>query len=220
LFVAVSAPIKIDVFFDYLCPFVFRVAGLLDAVRASGERSIDVRWRYFSLSQVNSKDDVWTVWDAPSTEKVRGRLAFMAAEAARRQGRFDSIHMPLLEARHRDRLDLDDLVVVERVAADSGLELERFRAELGAPNILEPLARDHRYAVNELGVFGTPTFVFGDGSSAYIRLAEPITDHDAVAVFDRLLAIAADEPRILEIKRPRRPSLMPAPPAEVKTPQL
>jgi predicted DsbA family dithiol-disulfide isomerase len=201
----VVTPINFDVFFDYLCPFVYRVAGMLDEVRSSGARPVDVRWRYFSLTQVNSKDDGWTLWSAPASETVRGRLAFKAAEAARRQGRFDDLHMPLLEARHRDRLDVDDETVIERVASDAGLDLQRFAADLRAPDILDAVARDHREAVNEHGVFGTPTFLFADGASAYVRLAAPIDGGDAVEVFDRLMSVAAREPRILEIKRPRRP---------------
>ena len=68
------------------------------------------------------------------------------------------------------------------------------------------LARDHQRAVKSLGVFGTPTFVFPDGASAYVRLSEAPEGKDATRVFDRLMAIAADEPRILEIKRPSKPS--------------
>src|SRR2546430_16557570 len=124
--VAVADPIKLDVYFDYQCPFVYRMAGLLDTVRRSG-REVEVGWRYFSLTQVNSKDDGWTVWGAPASESVRGRLAFQAAEAARRQGRFAEMHGALLQARHRDRLDLDDEVIVAKVRADGGLDLSRFR---------------------------------------------------------------------------------------------
>jgi predicted DsbA family dithiol-disulfide isomerase len=202
----VAEPIRFDVFFDYTCPFVYRVAGMLDAVRSGGARPIEVRWRYFSLTQVNSKDDGWTVWNAPQTDNVHGRLAFAAAEAARRQGKFDDLHMPLLEARHRDRLELDDETVVERVAQDSGLDLARFRADLHDRTIVDAIARDHVAAVGEHGVFGTPTFVFANGQSAYVRLGERVEGEAAVQVFDRIVSIAADEPRILEIKRPRKPS--------------
>lgn len=204
---AASELIKLDVFFDYHCPFVYRAAGLLDAVRGSGRRDVEVRWRYFSLTQVNSKNEGWTVWGAPASENVRGRLAFQAAEAARRQGRFDDLHMRLLQARHRDRLDIDDPEVVAQVAAQAGLEGDRFRRDVADPDILESLARDHREAVIELGVFGTPTLVFADGAAAYVRLSEEVDDGDgAVELFDRLLSIAAAEPRILEIKRPRKPA--------------
>ena len=197
---------KFDVFYDYLCPFVYRAAVLLQNVQASGERSLEVGWHYFSLAQVNSKEDGWTVWDAPAGDRVKGRLAFKGAEAARRQGRFDDFHMPMLVARHRDRLDIDQVEVVERVAVDAGLELDRFRTDIADPPILDALARDHRQAVGELGVFGTPTFVFQDGASAYVRLSEPPDRADALRVFDALVGVAAGEPGILEIKRPNKPS--------------
>ena len=197
--------IAIEIFYDYLCPFVYRASVLLQNVGLSGERDLDVRWRYFSLAQVNSKHEGWTAWDAPETERVKGRLAFKAAEAARRQGRFDELHLPLLVARHRDRLDIDDVSVIENVAAEAGLDLECLRRDIAAPDILEPLARDHREATGKHGVFGTPTFVFGDGSSAYVRLSEPPGPDEAVRLFDKLISVAADEPQILEIKRPVAP---------------
>jgi len=203
--VAVADPIKLDVYFDYQCPFVYRMAGLLDAVRRSG-REVEVGWRYFSLTQVNSKDDGWTVWGAPASEPVRGRLAFAAAEAARRQSRFADLHQPLLQARHRDRLAVDDPNVIEQVASRAGLDMDRFRRDLADPRILDALARDHTQAVQQEGVFGTPTLVFANGGSAYVRLAEPPDGGDPLKVFERLVSVAAAEPRILEIKRPRKPS--------------
>jgi predicted DsbA family dithiol-disulfide isomerase len=204
--VSVADPelIELEVFYDYLCPFVYRASLLLENVGRS--RKLKVNWRYFSLTQVNSKDDGWTVWTAPASERVQGRLAFAAAEAARRQGRFEEFHMPLLQARHRGGLDIDDLEVVERVAVDSGLELERFRKDLADPEILAPLERDHLRARLEHGVFGTPTLLFPDGAAAYVRLAEAPEAADAIRVFDRVLSVAAAEPSILEIKRPRKPA--------------
>jgi predicted DsbA family dithiol-disulfide isomerase len=198
--------ISFDVFFDYQCPFVYRAAEMIEAVRRSGERNLDVRWRYFSLTQVNSKNDGWTVWGAPASEPVRGRLAFQAAEAARRQGRFDGMHWGLLRARHRDRLDLDDPGVVEAVAREAGLDLERFRRDANDRSTLEVLASDHTAAVTEHGVFGTPTFVFPSGDAAYVRLAASALNGGAVEVLDRVFGVAAAEPRILEIKRPQKPA--------------
>jgi predicted DsbA family dithiol-disulfide isomerase len=196
--------IELEVFYDYFCPFVYRASVLLQNVGRT--RTIKVAWRYFSLAQVNSKDDGWTVWDAPASENVRGRLAFKAAEAARRQGRFEELHMPLLVARHRDRLDIDQLEVVEQVAVDAGLDLERFRKDVSDAGILASLARDHQEAVSKHGVFGTPTLVFPDGASAYVRLAEAPEGADAQRVFDHLVTVAAREPSILELKRPTKPT--------------
>jgi predicted DsbA family dithiol-disulfide isomerase len=194
--------ISCEVFFDYLCPFVYRMAVLLDAVRTTGERPLEIEWRYFSLTQVNSKEEGWTVWDAPASTPVKGRAAFQAAEAARRQGKFEALHMPLLQARHRDRLDIDSREVVDHVAEQAGLDLARFRRDLGDPALLLALARDHREAVEVRGIFGTPTLVFANGAAAYVRLAEQADPAGAVEVFDRVFSVASQEPRILEIKRP------------------
>jgi protein-disulfide isomerase len=92
------------------------------------------------------------------------------------------------------------------VAVDCGLDLERFRKDLADPHILEPLAKDHRRAIGEHGVFGTPTFVFQDGGAAYVRLAEAPDPASSSRVFERVVLIAAGEPSILELKRPRKPT--------------
>ncbi len=155
---------------------------------------------------MNSKEEGWTVWDAPAGERVRGRLAFMAAEAARRQDRFDPFHATLLRARHEGRINIDDVEAIEQVAEDSGLELGRFRRDVADPTILAALERDHTRAVSVYGVFGTPTFVFPNGASAYIRIAEVPGAGAMAKMFDSLIAIAADEQRVLEIKRPVKPT--------------
>jgi predicted DsbA family dithiol-disulfide isomerase len=196
---------EFDVFYDYHCPYVYRLSVLLDSIAASSARPLRVNWRYFSLTQVNSKDDGWTVWGALPTERVRGRLAFAAAEAARRQGRFDDLHMPLLHARHRDGLDLDAIPVVDEIATRAGLDMDRFHKDVEDPSILEALARDHRAAVDEHGVFGTPTIVLPDGAAAYVRLTEAVAGAGAAELFDRLMSIVSSEPRIREIKRPSKP---------------
>jgi predicted DsbA family dithiol-disulfide isomerase len=202
--------IEFDLFYDYNCPFVYRTAQMLDSVQASGERDFKVNWRYFSLTQVNYRpgapDDAWTVWGAPASESVKGRLAFKAAEAARRQDAFALFHSALLHARHRDRLDIESVPLVEQVAEESGLDLDRFRRDVADPTILEALERDHHEARRRHGVFGTPTYVFPGGGAAYIRLAQAPSGVDALRIFDRILTVTEEEPAILEIKRPVRPS--------------
>jgi predicted DsbA family dithiol-disulfide isomerase len=177
---------------------------LLQRVRAQG-RDVEVDWRYFSLAQVNSEVEGWTVWKAPADEDVRGRLAFQAAEAARRQDAFDRVHLPLLEARHLDKLELSDREVVLDVAARAGLDPDRFERDLNDPRILDALARDHQRAVADHSVFGTPTIVFPNGGAAYVRL-RPAPDGDAaLEVFDELTRVISQKPYVLELKRPARP---------------
>jgi len=201
--------IELDVYFDYNCPFVYRAAKMLEAVGGSGRRALKTNWRFFSLSQVNHRSDdphdAWAVWTAPDSEPVKGRLAFRAAEAARRQDRFDAFHFALLDARHRDRLDIENPDVIEGVAAAAGLDLGRFRRDVADPAILDRLQRDHTEARDVHGVFGTPTFVFPHGA-AYLRLARLLEGADALRVFDSVVGTISREPEVLEIKRPVRPA--------------
>jgi predicted DsbA family dithiol-disulfide isomerase len=111
------------------------------------------------------------------------------------------MHWALLRARHRDRLDIDGDAVYD-IAAAAGLDVERIKTDVADPSILDLLASDHTTAVREHGVFGTPTFVFAGGEAAYVRLAPSALEDGAAEVLERVLAVAAAEPRILEIKRP------------------
>lgn len=184
---------------------------LLQRVRESGARDFSVRWRYFSLAQVNNHEAGWTIWDAaPDDPAARGRLAFQAAEAARRQDRFEDIHASLLEARHVEGRDIEDVTVVEDLSRRVGLDMDRFRSDVADPSVLLSLARDHREAVDELGVFGSPTFHFPGRGAAYVRVRPVPEGEAALRVFDQIGGITADEPYFLELKRSAHPPQAPA----------
>lgn len=165
---------------------------------------LEVRWSYFSLTQVNDKREGWTVWGAPEAEEVRGRLGFKAAEAARRQDGFEGFHTALLETFHQHKMDLEDIDTIRGAANEAGIDWDRMQSDMADPAILEGLARDHQRAVSELGVFGTPTFVVG-GGAAYVRIRPAPESAEALEVFDQLARTIATRPFIREIKRPTAP---------------
>ena len=203
--------IEFDLFYDYNCPFVYRSAQMLEIVRASGEREVQINWRFFSLSQVNyrpeSGDDAWTVWGARTSEPVQGPPAPSrpprphAARVA-----FDDIHISLLRSASSRPLDLEIAAGGGVGRAASGLDLDRFRTDVADPTILETLERDHLEARTRHGVFGTPTYVFPGGGARTFGWPSRPQAADAVRIFDRIVAVAPDEPSILEIKRPVRPT--------------
>jgi predicted DsbA family dithiol-disulfide isomerase len=182
---------------------------LLQRVSQSGQRDLQVRWRYFSLAQVNSKEEGWTIWGAAETDPAaKGRLAFRAAEAARRQGRFPDLHTALLEARHQHHRDLDDAEVIEQLAGEATLDMGRFRRDMADPSILEALAEDHQAAVSELGVFGTPTLHLPGKGVAYVRVRPAPEGSAALELLDQLVRIVGEEPYLVELKRPPRPPVL------------
>ena len=139
-----------------------------------GEAPLEVTWKPFSLAQVNQKtgDPDYRAWSEPDESLDQSLWGLRAGQAARRQGE-DALRafLPLLlSARHQDRVELNDMAVLQRLAGEAGLDVDRFTADLDDRSTLDEIADSHTHAVEELGVFGTPTFVFEGGGSAFLKL--------------------------------------------------
>ena len=189
---------------------MFNAAVWLDQVKkaSGGESPIEVTWRPFSLEQVNQKvGPDYRAWDE-SDENLPGSLwGLRAGEAARRQGE-DALraYLPLLlHARHEDRCDLGDKELLVRLAGEAGLDADQFAADLDDRSTLDAIAASHTHAVEERGVFGTPTFVFEGGGSAFVKLIRPKTDEQALGAFDSLVSLVQNDLFVGEVKRPQPP---------------
>lgn len=208
---------RVTVYYDYLCPFAWRGAELtLEVERALG---VHFDWRHFSLYQNNhdrarrrsggGSNGHWQLWnetiDEDDRDGVKGLLPFLASNAAACQGDalHDAFRLELLRSRHRDRRPLDGATVRD-VARRVGLHMPRFERELANPEARTLLARDHHRA--ELrDVFGTPTFAFGDGHTAYVRLKDlPRDPGEIVELYEHLRGTLERYPYLETLKRPRQ----------------
>ena len=174
-----------------------------------GEAPLEVTWKPFSLAQVNQKtgDPDYKAWAEPDESLDQSLWGLRAGQAARRQGE-DALRafLPLLlNARHQDRVELNDVAVLERLAGEAGLDVDRFTADLNDRSTLDEIADSHTHAVEELGVFGTPTFVFEGGGSAFLKLIRPQENEQALSAFNSLLGLMRDEVFVGEVKRPQPP---------------
>ena len=181
----------------------------LDRVKASYGDNLDITWKFFSLDQVNSKQGPeWKVWEQPEGEQGRSLLSIRSGEAARRQGTeaFERYHLALLTARHGggDRIALNEAGQLIEVARKAGLDVERFQRDLLDTDLVAKIAEDHTEAVEKHGVFGTPTFIFESGNSAYLKSFIP-PEEDSVEFFEHFIAIMADRSYVGELKRPQPP---------------
>jgi len=175
--------------------------------RELGDR-LRVTWRYFPLEQVNSAEGPdWKLWEQPNSHRSRGRPAFQAAIAAKRQGNdaFERFHLALLKARHEEGKDHGRRQVLLAVADQAGLDRERFEQDLADRTLLPLIGEDYVAGRTTLGVFGTPTFVFANGEASYLRLLPPPPPEETMAVFEEFVRIGRDRPYLLEVKRPPRP---------------
>lgn len=202
----------LTIFYDYVCPYVHRAAELMDRLVTVLDEPPAITWRYFSVQQINHRiRDGWQVWDQPSVdaawegqEYARSLRFFWAAEAARRQGdrAFARLHLALLRAIHVDRQELGDWPALMQVAAAAELDGARFAQDVQDSSCLAALAADHSAGV-ERRVFGTPTFVFPGAEPAYLKLSRPLDDQEARTFWRTFTAVVADQPYVMEIKRPQ-----------------
>ena len=168
---------------------------------------LSVNWRYFSLEQVNNEQGPnWKIWEQPEDYPSRGLRAFWAAEAARQQEKFDLFHMALLRARHEQHQDIALRETLIAIAKNLDLNMIRFQEDFHNRGLLTRLAEDHIFAVNSLGIFGTPTLVFPSKRAIYLKMSPP-PPGESLSIFIELKNIAEVRPYIQEIKRPPQGNL-------------
>ena len=188
---------------------MYNAAVVLTKVRELGWQDFEVDWQPFSLAQVNSdKGPDFKYWEQPGALDGSDRtlLAHRAGLAAKRQGNeaFEAFFMALLRARHEEKKDLTDPAVIEGAALVSGLDLGRFREDLADPDLLREIGESHTRAVEEVGAFGVPTFVFPGGKAAFLKMFIPPEDR-MVEVLDSLVKVMGEFEHVGEVKRPQPP---------------
>jgi predicted DsbA family dithiol-disulfide isomerase len=178
----------------------------LDHVKQELGDALQIDWRFFSLEQVNAPDESYKIWEKPADYKSRGRPAFQAASAARKQGQeaFERFHLVLLKQRHEAGNDLRKPATLEAAAADAGLDLDRFREDAADTASWDQIRDDFERGRQEFGVFGTPTIMFENGQGAYLKLNPKRLPEDPVAFFHDFVATVRDRPSVMEIKRPSK----------------
>lgn len=204
-----SDRVEVDVYFDYACPYVHSAARWLEEVRRQlGPDRVAVTWRFFPLEEVNAPEDAeFRIWELPPDRRSRGRDSLRAAAAARRQGNeaFERFHSALLGLKHEESKDHGQRETLEEAATRAGLDVAAFSAALEDPALLDAIKDDYLQGRGQLGVFGTPTFVFPNGQSAYLQVLPVPPAEEAVPLWEDFVTIVRDRPFLREIKRPRRP---------------
>jgi 2-hydroxychromene-2-carboxylate isomerase len=212
-----------DVYFDFLCPYAWRGLELADVLRR--EHGVKFRLRHFSLVQGNHesnperKHPVWWLDQqvaGQGGDYQAGSLnAFMGGQAALRQPENAAwgFTLALLRARHAgaEKADLTNDSVLRaaaqtaatQTAATQGLlDLAQFETDLADQNGLRAALHQDLQDSASLGVFGTPTFHLPDGSIAYFRFANLVTEPAAaLALWTLYTNVLTDGARIETIKR-------------------
>lgn len=201
-----DTPIKADVFIDYTCPWVRQAGIWLRRVELSLGESLELRYRSFALEQVNSdQGEDWKAWEQGEDYLSRGLWPLRGGIAARMQSAeaHRNYMATLQEFKFVERGDIRSRTVVVEMASTAGLDMVRFVADIDDPARLSEIGSDHQEAA-AMGVFGTPTFVFEDGTSAFLKTFTP-PESDTLSAWDALISMARNRPYFGELKRPQPP---------------
>ena len=167
---------------------------------------LQINWRSFALEQVNStQGDNWKAWEQGSDYVSRGLWALRGGVAARQQGStiHDAYMAAILQAKHVERTDIRTRESIIEIASAIPLEINEFTEVLDDSKTLKTIGNDHEHAL-ELGIFGTPTFVFQNGFSAFLKMFTP-PKNEAMSAFEHFMGIAKERKYFGEIKRPQPP---------------
>ena len=71
--------------------------------------------------------------------------------------------------------------------------------------MLEEVRDEYAFGRETHGVFGTPTFVFPNGQSAYLKILPAPSSEEAVPLWEEFVTMVRDRPFLVEIKRTKKP---------------
>ena len=178
----------------------------LDMVKEELGDNLQITWRSFALEQVNSEHGRdWKAWEQGTDYTSRGLWPLRGGIAARQQGsaEHNEYMAKILHAKHVERDDVRTRESILEIAVSASLDIDNFTEALDDPKSLKSIGNDHEYA-RALGIFGTPTFVFGNGLSTFVKMFTP-PKHEAMDAFKHFMGIASERTYFGEKKRPQPP---------------
>lgn len=186
--------------YDYRCPFA-RIAHehVLDGLAAGADW--DVTFLPFSLGQAHVEEGGVDVWDRPEEES--GLLALQASVAVRdgQPEHFLAVHRALFEARHGQSADLRDEAVIRAALEAGGADADAVFTEIAGGGPLDVVHKEHDRSVDDLSVFGVPTFIAG-GRAVFVRLMERPRDAEhAIGSVERALDLTTGWLELNEFKQ-------------------
>ncbi|WP_020479051.1 DsbA family protein, partial [Myxococcus xanthus] len=149
-----DALVTVVEFSDYECPFCSRANVTIEKLQE----------QYGKKLRVVMKQN-------PLSFHPRAKPAAIAAMAAGEQGKYWEYHAKLFANQKK----LDD-VSLEQYAKELGLNLDKWKAELGNPKFQDIITRDQALA-GQLGASGTPAFFI---NGRFLSGAQPIANFQAL----------------------------------------
>lgn len=191
---------SVDVHTDLMCPWAYQASLWLRTVR--DQTGLGLRWRWFSLEEVNHTEGKKHPWERPwawgwSLLRIGAWLARDSQDAA------DRWCAAAGRALHVDGRKVHTPDVARAVLDEAGLDPAAVDAAIDDPGTHDEVMADHRRVV-DLGGFGVPTLVFpGDRAIFGPIIREAPGDPAAALRLWDLVTGWLEFPALYEMRRPK-----------------
>ncbi len=192
-------PSGVDFHFDIMCPYAYQTSLWIREVRDL--TGIDIRWRFFSLEEINRADGKKHPWER---EWSYGWSMMRVGALLRRQSMelLDEWYRAAGQALHVDGRKPHRPEVAEELLVELGLDPRTVRAAIDDPTTADEVHAEHAAVVSK-GGFGVPTLIFDDGQALFGPvLVNPPTGKEAIRLWE-LVTGWLEFPSVYELQRPK-----------------
>jgi 2-hydroxychromene-2-carboxylate isomerase len=196
----IQRPSEVDFHFDIMCPYAYQTSIWMREVR--DHAGVDVRWRFFSLEEINRAEGKKHPWERPwsygwsmmrigaylrrTDMALLDRWYWKAGTALHVEGR--KPHRPEVAEALLVEMDLDPGIVATAIAD---------------PTTHDEVRAEHE-RVTALGAFGVPTLFFPDDQALFGPvLIDPPTGAAAVRLWEHVIGWL-EFPHLYELQRPKQ----------------
>jgi predicted DsbA family dithiol-disulfide isomerase len=209
-----EAPVELDVFYDFHCPYCYRAVEWLDQLTPELAAP---RFRLFALEQVNRdpEGEAWRLWEQPLDYRhYRERqdrrplapfLAMAHVEAVESPEVIRRFRLAVFGARFDDQDDITSLgrltSALDAAGGDGQRLKDRFEDAAADVAARVRISTDWAAARSEFEIFGVPTIrLEGARRPYYLRLEQRLAVAEGREFWARFREIVEESPYLLEIK--------------------
>jgi predicted DsbA family dithiol-disulfide isomerase len=197
---ATTAPARLNVHVDPLCPLAWRTALWLREARKV--RPIEITWKIFSLEIVNRKEGT-----EPDYVNGAGWAALRSLALARRRNGnegFEKLYVALGNAAHGRKESIRDHRVVAACTQEAGFGENFVNEALADESTIQDVINDHQEAVKRYYAFGVPTIAFqGSEIGFYGPIIHTVPHGEEAGEFWDHVSWELRNPNLFELKRDR-----------------
>jgi len=192
-------PTEVDFHFDVMCPFAYQTSRWIRAVR--DQTGLDVRWRFFSLEEVNRQEGKKHPWER---EWSYGWSMMRIGAVLRRRSMddLDRWYERAGRALHEEGHKPHEPAVARHLLDELGLDPDIVDEAIADPTTHDEVRADHE-RVLAAGGYGVPTLFFGDTCLFGPVVLDPPVEGDAVLRLWHAVTAWLEFPHLYELQRPK-----------------